>query len=221
VGPTFPDNESHRLWVAEHKGLDKGHEGRMMVSKPPVAGGRKAGACEAVPAGLRSVHGAQGIRGTQPATPRPVRHSTRPVAKPHLPVHRGVPLGEPRAPRGAVPVPQNRVASIPSLAGLRVSLRGSDSPRAGYRTPSMFRMRCADGLGTRDRGGREMQYLYKPRRGQPMGHIPWPAFVRCYGHELAATLMLGGVIGLFLLWLLLFGDSPPEPVASSWSEGPR
>jgi hypothetical protein len=66
-----------------------------------------------------------------------------------------------------------------------------------------------------------MQYLYKPRRGQPMGHIPWPAFVRCYGHELAATLMLGGVIGLFLLWLLLFGDSPPEPVASSWSEGPR
>ncbi len=68
-----------------------------------------------------------------------------------------------------------------------------------------------------------MRYMHTPRRNKrpPLGYIPWPSFVRRYRHELVALALMLAVIGLALGYVLLFGDTVPDPVASSWSEGPR
>ncbi len=61
-----------------------------------------------------------------------------------------------------------------------------------------------------------MQHVRTPRR-RPRG---LPAVLMGYRHDVAAAAMLMAVIGLFLVYVLLLGDSPPEPVASSWSQAP-
>ncbi len=70
-----------------------------------------------------------------------------------------------------------------------------------------------------------MRYLhYAPkhrRKGFPIGYIPsWPAVYRRYQAELVAATLILAVVGLVMVYVLVLGDSPPEPVASSWSQAP-
>lgn len=60
-----------------------------------------------------------------------------------------------------------------------------------------------------------MQHVYTPKRAHKVG------FWERYSAELIGAAMLLAVITLALAYVLLLGDAPPEPVASSWSQAPR
>ncbi len=73
-----------------------------------------------------------------------------------------------------------------------------------------------------------MRYMYTPKR-RPHGLATatrcllsaCTGFASSFRHERVAGLLLGAVIGLVLLYVLVLADSPPEPVASSWSQVPN